>query len=295
MRIGLIQYRPTPDRAANLVRIGAMIGQAAADGAGLVVLPELYAVPFVPTEHDAAWLGYAEPLDGPSNTLARERSESHGIAVVSSYVEASAIAGVLHNSVAVFDRGELRMRYRKSHIPLSHNFPEKLYFRPGDEPPGVFNLGALRIGVVICYERHFSELFRVAALAGAHLVAVPVAAANSSERIFHAELRGNAIGNQVYVAAVNRVGTEGRNGYYGMSVVFGPDGEEVASAGRDERVVVADVSVEAVEAARTDFPFYRDRRPDLYGPVAARQGAGATVRDGDSESRRAPRADRGDS
>lgn len=272
MRIALIQYRPTADRTANLERVAQMIEGAVDEGVNLVVLPELFGVPFVPTDPDDAWMDYAESTEGPSNTLARELSARHGIGIISSYFERSSIPGVHHNSAAAYVRGELALHYRKSHIPLSHNFHEKLYFRPGDEPPAAFQMGPLRVGVVICYERHFPELFRVAALAGSHLIAVPVATANSSERIFHAELRGHAIANQLYVAAVNRVGTEGRNRYYGLSAVFAPDGTEVATASRDEEVLLADIDLEAVEAARRDFPFFRDRRPNLYGAIGGRQG-----------------------
>jgi len=271
MRLAVVQYQPTADRDQNLGRVGEMIDQAAKNGAQFVLLPELYGIPFVPTDADPGYFAYSETLNGPSNTLAAGRSRQHGIAVLSAFFEEAPQPGVYHNSVRAYVAGQPVLLYRKSHIPLSHHFHEKAYFRPGEKAPSTFPVADVEVGVIICYERHFPELFRSVALQGAHVVMVPVATANTSERIFHAELRGHAIANGVYVATANRIGVEGKNRYYGRSAIFAPDGEELAAAGAAEEIIYADVEPAQVVAARQDFPFFRDRRPELYTDVVAGQ------------------------
>lgn len=275
MKVGLIQVAAEADRPANLSRLAPLLDEAGAGGVELLVLPELYSLPFVGRTPDPGYFEYAEPLDGPSNELARSASERHRMVVVSSIFERGAVAGVYHNTAVVFDRGRLVGLYRKAHLPFSHAFPEKYYFQPGDQPPLVAETAAGALGVLICYERHYPELARSAALRGAQLLCVPVAAASPSMRtIYDIELRAHAIANGVFVLAPNRIGAEGPKQYFGASAVYGPDGEARARAqdtGKDE-LVVADVELGEVLAARHDRPFLRDRRPELYGALTAPQG-----------------------
>jgi len=267
-RVAAIQVRATDDRDANLAATERLIREAAADGAELILLPELFAVPFVGPDVDLDYYRWAEPVDGPSNEMARRLSAELGVTVVSSVFEAAEPPGVYHNTCFAFVRGTLAQRYRKSHLPFSNGFPEKFYFRAGDEPPGSFDVDEeLRVGTIICYERHFPELGRLVGLTGAQVMCVPVACASEPTReVFTLELRAHAAFNSLYVVCANRVGTEHGKTYYGASAVYGPDGSVLAmSDGDGEQVVAASVDIEAARRRRHVLPFYRDRRPDLYG------------------------------
>jgi beta-ureidopropionase len=267
MRIGLIQAHPEAERSANLKRLASLVDEAGRTGVQVLVLPELFSLPFVSGRPDPAYFAGAEPLDGPSNEFARLASGRHGMVVVSSVFEQSALAGVYHNTAVVYDRGEQAGIYRKSHLPFSHAFPEKYYFQPGGQPPLAVDTSAARIGVMICYERHYPELARSAALAGAQLLCIPVAASTPSMReVFEIELRAHAIANGIYVIAPNRIGREGEKDYFGGSAIYGPDGSALARAADtgDDELVTADIDLSEIIHARLDRPFLRDRRPDLY-------------------------------
>lgn len=267
--IAALQLAPTDDRDANLAAVSGLLDDAAAAGARLVLLPELYSVPFVPAmPGDADYLRWAEPLDGPSNELARAKSQEHSMTVISSIFEASAAPGVYYNTSSTFVDGVNVLDYRKSHLPLSNNFPEKYYFRPGDEAPSVVDTGDLAVSTIICYERHHPELARTAAVQGAEVLAVPIAAATAySKEIYDIELRAHAVFNCLYVLSANRIGDENGKEYFGKTAIFGPDGQTLAAAtdsGADE-LVIAEIDPEALNVKRvTQRPFLRDRRPELY-------------------------------
>lgn len=263
--IAAVQLAATDDRAHNVAVAEQLIRDAAAQGATLVLLPEIFAAPFVAPEPDLDYFRWAEAPDGPSNAMAQRVSEELGIAVVSSIFESTAVAGVFHNSTYAFSHGRLAQVYRKSHLPFSNGFPEKFFFRPGDRAPSTFVHDELTVGTIICYERHFPELGRLAALAGAQVMCVPVACASEPTKpVFELELRAHAAFNSMYVLCANRVGLEGSKCYYGMSAIYGPDGTQLAVAGDEPGVVVAEIDVDAVARRRVVLPFLRDRRTDLY-------------------------------
>jgi beta-ureidopropionase len=268
--VAAIQLRPTADRAQNLREAGELIDEAAALGAEIVVLPEIFSAPFVAAEIDPTYFEWAEELDGATNAMVADRSAAHGIAIVSSIFEASATPGVYHNTASVFVNGEAAVHYRKSHLPFSNGFPEKYYFRPGELPPPVVDVGPTKAGVIICYERHFPELGRLVALGGASVMCVPVACASApTKEVFQLELRAHAVFNSMFVVCANRVGLEGSaeagKDYYGLSAIYQPDGEIVSQAGaQDAEVVFAHVDLASVAERRQRLPFLRDRRPRLY-------------------------------
>jgi beta-ureidopropionase len=270
MRIGLLQTHAEPDRTANLKRLAPLMDEAGRAGVQVLVLPELFSLPFVSGTPDPSYFDGAEPLNGPSGEFARHASERHAMVVVSSVFEKSRLAGVYHNTAAVYDRGEPVGVYRKSHLPFSHAFPEKFYFQPGSQPPLAVDTSAARIGVMICYERHYPELARSAALAGAQLLCIPVAASSPSMReVFNIELRAHAIANGIYVVAPNRIGREGEKDYFGGSVIYGPDGSELARAEDtgDDELITTDIDLDEIARIRRDRPFLRDRRPELYATL----------------------------
>ena len=245
-----------------------LVDEAAADGADFIVLPELYAVPFVQPQPDPEYFALAESLDGPSNTMAREASERHGITVVSSVFEAASVPGVYHNTSCTYSAGELVQTYRKSHLPFSNGFPEKFYFRPGEEAPSAVDTVAGRVGTIICYERHFPELARAVALDGGIALALPVACASKPMRdVFQIELRALAIANGMGVVCANRSGLEVEKDYFGTSAVYGPSGEILAQVDDGPGIAIADLDPAAIAATRRTRPFLRDRRPDMYAAL----------------------------
>ncbi|WP_130799839.1 carbon-nitrogen hydrolase family protein [Streptomyces otsuchiensis] len=267
MKLAAVQLRATDDRAETISRAGDLVESAVDQGATVVLLPELFAVPFVQPDPDPDYFRLAETLDGPSNTMAADYSRRADITVVSSVFEEGEVPGTYYNTACTFVRGELRSVYRKSHLPFSNGFPEKFYFRPGGAEPEVVDTGEAGVGTIICYERHFPELSRTVALRGGSVLCVPVASASAPMReVFQLELRAHAVFNGLFVICSNRVGTEGVKEYFGLSAVYGPDGDILAQAADDrDDVAVAEADPERVAATRRSRPFLRDRRPELYG------------------------------
>lgn len=277
MKLAAVQLRASDDRAETIVRAEALVDDAARQGAGIVLLPEMFAVPFVQPDPDPDYFVHAEALDGPSNTMAAEASRRHGITVVSSVFEASGVPGVYHNTACTYVGGELRSVYRKSHLPFSNGFPEKFYFRPGESEPEVVQTGETGVGTIICYERHFPELSRVVALRGGSVLCVPVASASAPmKEVFQLELRAHAVFNSMFVICANRFGAEGVKEYFGLSAIYGPNGEVLATAPDDaDGLAIAEVDLAQVDEVRRRRPFLRDRRPELYGRLASAQNTEA--------------------
>ncbi len=266
---GVLQLRPTADRTANLAAAAALIDEAAARGTKILQLPELFSVPFVqPMPVDPDFLKYAEPLDGPSNTMVAEKSREHGMTIISSIFEQTAAAGVYYNTASIFVDGKSLLDYRKSHLPLSFNFPEKSYFRAGDKSPEVVDANGVPVSTIICYERHYPELARTAAVQGATVLGIPIASGTGYSRdIFDLELRAHAVFNCMYVLASNRIGPEGPKEYFGGSSIYGPDGETVATAtdNGENELVTGEIDLGQLPAKRAfQRPFLRDRRFSLY-------------------------------
>jgi N-carbamoylputrescine amidase len=273
MKLAAVQLRATDDRTETIGRAAALVDDAASQDAAIVLLPEMFAVPFVQPDPDPEYFKHAETLDGPSNTMAATASRTHGITVVSSVFEASNVPGVYHNTACTFVGGELRSVYRKSHLPFSNGFPEKFYFRPGETEPEVVQTGETGVGTIICYERHFPELSRAVALQGASVLCVPVASASAPmKEVFQLELRGHAVFNSLFVICANRFGTEGTKEYFGLSAIYGPDGDVRAVAEDDsDGLAIADVDLAEIAEVRRRRPFLRDRRPELYGRLSLPQ------------------------
>ena len=266
--LAAVQVRATTSRDVNLANARGLIEAAIERGADVIVLPEIFSAPFVTGEVDLEYFQWAEPLlDGPSNQMVGALSAEHGVTIVSSVFEKGSPEGVYFNTAVTYHCGEPVHIYRKSHLPFSNAFPEKFYFRPGDQPPGSVPCGEADVGTIICYERHFPELGRLVALAGATVMAVPVACASGPTReVFEIELRAQAIFNELFVVCANRVGTESGKTYYGMSGIYAPDGTVLSQASTDDpEVITATVDVRGVSRRRHVLPFLRDRRPDLYG------------------------------
>jgi len=274
-KIALVQMGYAQRREDNVARVVEHVREAAANGASVVCLPELSTSIYFCHEVDPAHFALAEPVPGPSTDALAEVAREAQVTVVLPLYERTA-SGDLYNTAVVIDPdGEIAGSYRKVHIPFIANehmtWAEKYYFRPGNLGFPVFQTrGGLRIGILICFDRHFPEGARALALAGADVIFVPTATA-SGRGVWELELRGHAIANLLWVAGVNRVGRdEGGSDthFYGASVVVGPDGQIAAQAGEQAaEIVYGEIDTAHSARLRDEWGFFRDRRPDAYGPL----------------------------
>ena len=271
-RLALIQRAIEPERDA--AHRGAMeaVRAAAAGGAQIVCLPELYDLPYFPRRVAVeCWrLAERQPSDR-AEELGRLAAEL-GIVLVAPVFEEGA-PGVLFNAALLYDAdGALLGRYRKNHIPDGPGYHEKYYFTPGDSGYPVWETSFGRIGVGVCWDSWFPETARLLALGGADLLLFPTAIGSepdrpgySSEDAWRTVMRGHAIANGVFVGAPNRVGVEGPMTYYGGTFVCDPFGEVIARAGADPDIVFADLDFGRNRELRELLQFFRDRRTDTYG------------------------------
>jgi beta-ureidopropionase len=265
MRAAAIQLVVGDDRVENIDRASALVRAAAEEGAKLVLLPELFSVPFVQPTPDPDYFRWAETADGPSNAAMSRLSEELDITIVSSIFEERRVPGTYANAAHTFVSGRRVAVYDKSHLPFSNGFPEKFYFTPGAAAPFASDTHVGRVGTVICYERHFPELARAVALDGAIALCVPVASSSAPMReVFQLELRAHAVANGMYVVCANRSGLEGDKDYFGTSAIYDPDGAVVAQIDDGDGYAIAEVDEDRVRTTRQRRPFLRDRRPELY-------------------------------
>jgi beta-ureidopropionase len=254
----------------------ALIAKAAGRGAQVICMQELFYGPYFCAEQETKWYSLTERIpDGPTTKLMMEQAKKHGVVMIVPVYEED-LTGVYYNTAAVIDAdGSYLGKYRKVHIPhCGPGFFEKFYFRPGNLGYPVFDLGFAKIGVYICYDRHFPEGARCLGLNGAEIVFNPSATvAGLSEYLWKLEQPAHAAANGYFIAAINRVGTEepwNIGEFYGSSYFANPRGQIIAQASRDrDEVLTADLNLDEIADVRRTWQFFRDRRPDLYGPLVA--------------------------
>lgn len=267
MRIALIQQTAGPDRAANLARGLAAIETAAARGAELVTFAELAFEPFHPHEPARGDVTHlAEPIPGPTTDALCGAAKRFGVVIVANLFERD--GSRCYDTSPVIDAdGTLLGRTRMTHITEFEGFHEQSYYAPGDTGVPVYATRAGRVGVAICYDRHYPEVMRALALGGANVVVVPQAgtAGEWPDGLYEAEMRVAAFQNGYFVALCNRVGREGALNFAGESFVCGPDGVVVAraAAGRDD-IFITDLDIGACERSHARRLFLRHRRPEQY-------------------------------
>jgi N-carbamoylputrescine amidase len=252
----------------------AMIEQAASRGVQILCLQELFYGPYFCAEQDARWYKFTEPVpEGSTVKLMQDLARRlHMVLIVPVYeVE---VTGVYFNTAAVIDAdGRYLGKYRKTHIP--HCWPgfwEKFYFTPGNLGYPVFDTAVGKVGVYICYDRHFPEGARALGLAGAEIVFIPSATvAGLSEYLWRLEQPAHAVANGYFIGTNNRVGREAPwniGEFYGSSYFCDPRGQVLTQGSRDQdEVVIADLNLDLIHEVRATWQFYRDRRPDAYGPL----------------------------
>jgi N-carbamoylputrescine amidase len=284
-KLAAVQMRMGADPAVNLERAVAKVRDAAARGAEIVVLPELFRSLYFCQSEDHAQFDLAEPIPGPSTEALAQVAREANVVIVASLFERRA-AGLYHNTAAMIDAGgALLGTFRKMHIPDDPLYYEKFYFTPGDLGFRAFDTRVGRVGTLVCWDQWYPEGARLTALAGADLLTYPTAIGwHPAEKAEHGAAqadawrtiqRSHAIANGVYVAAVNRVGHEGPAGggieFWGGSFVCDPFGVVLAEASRtEEETLIVTCDRRRQEEVRRNWPFLRDRRIDAYGSITKR-------------------------
>ncbi|MEO3430208.1 nitrilase-related carbon-nitrogen hydrolase [Pelagibius sp. CAU 1746] len=250
-----------------------LIDEAGKKGVQVLCLQEVFNQPYFCPSQDAKWYGAAEKIpDGPTVKLMQEYARKHSMVIVVPIYEED-ITGVYYNTCAVIDAdGSYLGKYRKTHIPQVAGFYEKFFFKPGNSGWPMFQTAYCKLGVYICYDRHFPEGWRALALAGAEYIVNPSATvAGLSQYLWKLEQPASAVANGCYIGAVNRVGTEAPwniGKFYGSSYVVDPRGEFLVEASEDQdELVTADMDMDKVREVRNLWQFFRDRRPEAYGPL----------------------------
>jgi N-carbamoylputrescine amidase len=251
----------------------AMIEKAAKQGVQMLGLQEIFYGPYFCAEQDDRWYDSAEPIDGPTTKLMQVLAKKHQMVIVSPIYETPS-TGTYYNTAAVIDAdGTLLGRYRKNHIPhCAPGFWEKFYFKPGNLGYPVFQTRYAKVGVYICYDRHFPDGARILGLNGAEIVFNPSATvAGLSEYLWKVEQPAHCVANQYFIAASNRVGTEkpwNMGEFYGSSYFCDPRGKLVAVGPRDkDAIVTAELDFDQILEVRKVWQFFRDRRPETYGEL----------------------------
>jgi beta-ureidopropionase len=250
-----------------------LVEEAGRQKVQVLCFQEVFTQPYFCPSQDAKWYAAAERIpDGPTVKLMQERAKKHGMVIVVPIYEEE-ITGVYYNTCAVIDAdGRYLGKYRKTHIPQVAGFYEKFFFKPGNSGYPVFETGYCKLGVYICYDRHFPEGWRALALNGAEYIVNPSATvAGLSQYLWELEQPASAVANGCYIGAVNRVGREqpwNIGEFYGSSYFVNPRGKLIAQASKDkDELVTGDMEMEMVREVRNLWQFFRDRRPETYDPL----------------------------
>ncbi len=250
-----------------------LIEEAGEKGVKILSLQEIFFGPYFCAEQDTKWYRMAEPVPGPTTErLAEYAKKYHMVMIIPVYEKA--MDGVYYNTAAVIDAdGKYLGKMRKIHIP--HTWPgfwEKFYFKPGNLGYPVFETAYAKVGIFICYDRHFPEGARILALKGAEILFNPSATtAGKSRYLWELEQPAQAVANGVFIGAINRVGTEkpwefGR--FYGSSYFVDPRGKIIAQGSEDkDELIVADIDLDVIQEVRDGWQFFRDRRPEMYKEI----------------------------
>ena len=276
VRAALLQATYTGEQESMLQKHERYARAAAEQGAQIMCFQELFSAPYFPQEQDVKWYALAEPIpEGPTIKRMQDLAKETGMVLIVPIYEEAAV-GIYFNTAAVIDAdGTYLGKYRKTHIPQLGGFWEKFYFRPGNLGYPVFDTAVGKVGVYICYDRHFPEGARVLGLNGAEIVFIPSATSRGlSQHLWRIEQTSHAIANGYFVGTINRVGIEkdlGPNDYYGQSYFCTPQGQFVGEVGDayKEELIVRDLDLGLIREVRDVWQFYRDRRPDMCGDIVA--------------------------
>lgn len=249
------------DKPANLQKGLTMVKKAASRGAKIILLPELFTTEYFAWWRDAKYFAYAEPIPGPTTAKVAEQARKLSVYIIAPFYEKEGPGMYYNSAVLIGPQGEIVGRQRKMHIPAVKSL-EKLYFQPAEANFPVFQTKFGKVGICICYDRLFPEVCRALALNGAEIIFVPIAGT-----IFPkvSTLDTRALENVLFVVAANKVGEEEGHRYTGGAMIINPEGKIIAQGDEEEEIVMAEIDLDDVDKARKAFPYFRDRRPELYG------------------------------
>lgn len=276
VRSALLQATYTGDQESMIQKHEKYARQAAEQGAQIMCFQELFYGPYFCQEQDAKWYSLAESIPDGATTKRMQKlaKETKMVLIVPMYEEDG--VGIYYNTASVIDAdGAYLGKYRKTHLPHLSGFWEKFYFRPGNLGYPVFDTAVGKVGVYICYDRHFPEGARMLGLHGAEIVFIPSATSRGlSQHLWRIEQTSHAIANGYFVGTINRVGIEkdlGSNDFYGQSYFCNPRGEFVGDVGDPykEELIVRDLDFDLIREVRDAWQFYRDRRPEAYEDIVA--------------------------
>jgi N-carbamoylputrescine amidase len=261
-------------KKANIDHQMKMVEDAASQGVQMLCFQEIFTTPYFCAEQETKWYEAVEHIpDGPTVQMMQDVAKENGMVLIVPIYEEE-MSGIYYNSAAVIDAdGKYLGKYRKNHIPhVAPGFWEKFYFRPGNLGYPCFDTAFARIGVYICYDRHFPEGARALGLNGAEII-FSATVAGLSEYLWKLEQPAHAVANGYFVGAINRVGHEPPwdiGEFYGQSYFCDPRGQMIAEASRDkDELVVADLNMDLIREVRNTWQFFRDRRPDSYDSLVA--------------------------
>jgi len=280
---GLIQCsNPINDESTSVAKVKQamfdkhvpLIEEAGKKGVQLLCLQEIFNGPYFCPSQDSRWCDIAEEVPGPTTEAVAKIAAKYKMVVVVPVYEREQ-AGFYYNTAAIYDAdGSYLGKYRKNHIPHTSGFWEKFFFRPGNLGYPVFETAYARVGIYICYDRHFPEGARALGLNGAEIVFNPSATvAGLSQYLWKLEQPAHAVANGYFIGAINRVGTEAPwniGKFYGSSYFVDPRGNFIAQANEDDdALVVAEMDLDMIEDVRRTWQFFRDRRPETYEELVA--------------------------
>ena len=273
MKVACAQFQHVGDRKKSQDKALEWMAQAADEGANLIVFPELAFDFFFPqVRADARYFDWSEPIPGPTTERFQEAAARHDLVTVINVFERAGPGRYYDSSPVIDADGTLLGVSRMLHICEEPGYNEKYYYWPGDTGWPVHETKVGRVGVAICYDRHYPEHFRALALADADLVVVPTATSMSEQTfkdVWELEIRASAIANQIFVAVANRTGIDEELHFFGESFVAGPAGQVLGRAAADvEELLITEIDLQQIEEVRRHVPFLRDMRYDLYGPSA---------------------------
>jgi N-carbamoylputrescine amidase len=281
IKVGLVQVSCTKNPAENMAKTIEKIREAAAKGANVVCLQELFLSLYFCDVEDYENFKLAEAIPGPSTDTLSALAKELGVVIIASLFEKRA-EGLYHNTTAVLDSdGTYLGKYRKMHIPDDPGYYEKFYFTPGDLGYKVFQTKFGKIGVLICWDQWYPEAARITSLMGAEFLVYPTAIGwsihqdeatnNEQYQAWQTIQRSHAVANGIHVVSINRVGYEGDMKFWGGSFVANPFGRVLYQASHDdEEVFVMEIELSKTDYYRTHWPFLRDRRIDSYLPITKR-------------------------
>ena len=273
VRAAILQTSWTGSKESMIDEHERQMREAAKQGARIICFQELFYGPYFCQVQDTKFYDYTEEIpNGPTTKRFQALAKELGMVTILPMYEVEQ-AGVLYNTAAIIDAdGSYLGKYRKQHIPQTKGFLEKFYFKPGTGGYPVFDTAVGKVGIYICYDRHFPEGWRALGLNGAQMVFNPSATSRGlSSYLWQLEQPASAVANEYFIGAINRVGIEdlGDNDFYGTSYFVDPEGKFVGEVGDpyNPELIVRDLDLDLIKTVRERWAFYRDRRPDAYGEI----------------------------